>query len=44
MKKDKEYWESTGMVNYEFAPNVNLGILKKLFGKIMYFILKRVMK
>ena len=44
MKKDKEYWESTGLVNHEFAPNVELGILKKTFGKIMYSILKRVMK
>ena len=44
MKKDKEYWESTGLVNYEFAPNVDLGIFKKLFVKMMYFILNRVMK
>lgn len=44
MKKDKEYWESTGLVNHEFAPNVKLGFLKKTFAKIMYFILNRVMK
>ena len=44
MKKDKEYWESTGLVNHEFAPNIELGILKKTFGKIMYLILKKVMK
>lgn len=44
MKKDKEYWESTGLVNHEFAPNVNLGIFKRLFGKLMHFILNRVMK
>ena len=44
MVKDKEYWESTGLVNHEFAPNVKLGIFKKAFAKIMYFILKKVMK
>lgn len=44
MKKDKEYWESTGLVNHEFAPNVKLGFLKKTFAKIMYFILNKVMK
>ena len=44
MKKDKEYWERTGLVNYEFAPNVKLGFIKKCFGKIMYFILNKVIK
>lgn len=44
MGKDKEYWESTGLVNHEFAPNVKLGIFKKAFAKIMYFILNKVMK
>ena len=44
MKKDKEYWENSGLVNHEFAPEVNLGIFKSAFAKIMYFILKKVMK
>mgnify|MGYP003292413947 FL=1 len=44
IEADAEYWESTGLVNYDFAPNVNLGILKKIFAKIMFSILKKVMK
>ena len=44
MLKDKEFWESSGLVNHEFAPNVKIGIFKKAFAKIMYFILKKVMK
>ncbi|AMK16391.1 flavodoxin family protein [Methanobrevibacter olleyae] len=44
IKIDKEYWESTGLVNYEFAPDVNLGFIKKIFAKIMFFILKKVIK
>ena len=42
LEADAEYWESTGLVNHDFAPNVNLGILKKSFAKIMFFILKKV--
>ena len=42
LEADAEYWESTGLVNHDFAPNVNLGILKKYFAKIMFFILKKV--
>jgi hypothetical protein len=44
IEADAKYWESTGLVNYDFAPNVNLGILKKAFAKIMFSILKKVMK
>ena len=44
LEADAKYWESTGLVNYDFAPNVKLGILKKAFAKIMFFILKKVMK
>ena len=44
IEADAKYWESTDLVNHDFAPNVNLGILKKAFAKIMFFILKKVMK
>jgi multimeric flavodoxin WrbA len=41
---DKKYWFDTGLINYDFAPEVRLGIVKKLFSKIMFNILKRVIK
>ena len=44
IKADKEFWYSTGLVNHDFAPEVKLNVFKKLFSKIMFFILKRVMK
>ena len=44
IEADAKYWENTGLVNHDFAPNVNLGILKKAFAKIMFSILKKVMK
>ena len=44
IEADAKYWESTGLVNYDFAPNVKLGVLKKAFAKIMFSILKKVMK
>lgn len=44
IKPDAEYWKSTGLVNHDFAPEVKLGIIKKIFSKIMFFVLKKVMK
>ena len=44
LEADAEYWKETGLVNYEFAPNVKLNPIKKGFGKIMFFILKKVIK
>ena len=43
IKADKIYWENTGLVNYEFSPIVKLNFIKKIFGKMMYSILKKVM-
>lgn len=40
---DSKFWHETGLVNHDFAPEVNLGIVKKAFAKIMFNILKRVM-
>ena len=42
IRPDKEYWESTGLVSYDFAPIVKLNIIKKTFAKIMFFIFKRI--
>ena len=44
IEADKQYWFETGLVNHDFAPEVNLNVLKKLFAKLMFFILKRVIK
>lgn len=43
-KADKIYWENTGLADHEFAPVVKLNFFKKIFAKIMYFIMKRVIK
>ena len=44
IKADKLYWESSGLINHEFSPIVKLNFIKKIFAKVMYYILKRVMK
>lgn len=41
---DAQYWRQSGLINYDFSPEVKLNIFKKTFSKIMYNILKRVMK
>ena len=43
IKADEEYWKTTGLVNHDFAPEVKLNIVKKVFAKLMFNILKRVM-
>lgn len=42
IKPDKEYWHDTGLVNYEFAPVVKLNMIKRIFAKLIFFILKRI--
>ena len=42
IQPDKEYWHSTGLVNYDFAPIVKLNIIKKAFSRLIFFILKRI--
>ena len=42
IEPDKKFWRDTGLINHDFAPEVRLGILKKLFSKIMFNIFKRV--
>lgn len=40
---DKEFWFNTGLVNHDFSPDVKLGVIKKIFSKMIFNILKRVM-
>lgn len=44
IEADRDYWLKTDLVNHDFAPEVKLNIVKKLFSKLMFFIFKRVMK
>ena len=44
IEADKEFWFRTGLANHDFAPEVKLNPVKKLFSKVMFFIFKRVMK
>ena len=39
---DKRFWVENNLVDYDFAPEIKLNIFKKLFSKMMFFILKRV--
>lgn len=43
IEPDIKYWHETGLVNHDFAPEVKLGLFKKIFSKLMFNILKRVM-
>ena len=44
LKADAEYWKKTDLINHDFAPEIRLNPLKKIFSKIMFFIMKRVIK
>lgn len=44
IKADEEYWKSTGLVNHDFAPEVKLNFIKKAFAKVLFNVLKRVIK
>ncbi|MBQ7928706.1 MAG: NAD(P)H-dependent oxidoreductase [Methanobrevibacter sp.] len=39
---DIRFWHETGLVNHDFGPEVKLGMVKKLFSKVMFKILKKV--
>ena len=43
MEADAQFWKSTGLVNYDFAPEVKLNIIKKLFAKFIFKFFKLVM-
>ncbi|WP_405304078.1 flavodoxin family protein [Methanobrevibacter sp.] len=44
IEADKKYWETSGLINHEFSPDVKLNPVKKAFAKVMYSIMKKVMK
>jgi multimeric flavodoxin WrbA len=44
IEADKEFWFRTGLVNHDFAPEVKLNVIKKLFSKLMFFVMKKVIK
>ncbi|MBE6498926.1 MAG: NAD(P)H-dependent oxidoreductase [Methanobrevibacter thaueri] len=44
IEADEKYWNETGLINMDFAPEVKLNIFKKIFSKIMFFIIKQVIK
>lgn len=44
IKADKDFWHDTGLVNNDFSPDVKLNPVKKLFSKLMGFVLKKVIK
>ena len=41
---DAKYWKETGLINSDFAPEIKLNIIKKAFSKMMFFIMKRLIK
>ena len=44
IEKDKEYWNETELINYDFAPEIKLGIFKKIFSKLTFFMMQMVIK
>ena len=44
IEPDREFWVKKDLVNHEFAPEVKLNIVKKAFSKLMFFIMKKVIK
>ena len=44
IKADKDFWFRTGLVNHDFSPEVKLNVIKKVFSKLMFFIMKKVIK
>ena len=44
IEADRDFWFKTGLVNHDFSPKVKLNFIKKTFSKVMFFVLKRVMK
>lgn len=44
IEKDRDYWQSHALINHDFAPQVKLNPVKKIFSKAMFFILKRAIK
>ena len=43
LEPDKKYWRETGLVDNDYAPEVKLGVVKKLFSKLMFAVFKKIM-
>lgn len=44
IEPDRKYWHETGLVNNDFSPEVKLNVFKRLFSKLMFFIMRKVIK
>lgn len=44
IEADRQFWIGNDLVNNDFSPEVKLNIFKKIFSKVMFSILKRVVK
>ena len=42
IEPDKKFWYENDLINKDFAPEIKLNIFKKIFSKMMFFIMKRV--
>ena len=43
IEADRKFWQESDLINHDFAPQVKLGLFKKILSKSMFNILKRVM-
>ena len=44
IEADRDFWIERDLVSHDFAPEVRLNTVKKLFSKVMFFIFRKVMK
>ena len=44
IEKDRDYWIATDLINHDFAPEVPLNPVKKLFSKILFFAFKKIFR
>lgn len=42
IEADMKYWNETGLINHDFAPEVKLNIFKKVFSKLMFFVFRKM--
>lgn len=41
---DSRYWKQTGLMDTVYAPGIRVPVHKKLFGKLLYFIIAKLVK
>lgn len=44
IKADRDYWFNTGLVNYDYGPDVHLNIIRRAFSKTLFLIFRKIMK